>query len=450
MSAHGRAAGVACRRFGGRWRLCLELVLYNLVLSALVPVLGVWILWRAVVQRKPMGSWRHRLGLVPRLPQAAQPRIWLHAVSAGEMAAAKPVLDAARRKFPDGPIAVSAVTAAGMTLAERDLAAADACFYLPFDLPECVFLSLRRVRPALLVVLEKELWPNLLGLARLSGARVLVVNGRVSDRMMRRARWVPGLVRWLYRLPDCFCVQSREDARRLAELGVEGVRIVVAGNTKVDTLAERDVRGESRLVEDLGVTSGQSWFVAGSTHPGEEEAVAEAFGLIGAQLAGARLLLAPRHLHRVAAVSAKLAEQGRSVVRRSETGTGSDDAIVVLDTMGELRAAYAFATAAFVGGTLVPIGGHNLLEPVAAGRPVLFGPHTESCADVADLVCEHGVGFRVNTAQELADHFMRIARDGALREQIAAAGRRLIEQQRGAAARCAEVAFSFLWEHRTP
>jgi len=326
----------------------------------------------------------------------------------------------------------------------RNTCQADAFFYLPLDSLCTMGWAMRRLRPQLVVITEKELWPNFLGLARLSGARVLVVNGRVSNRMMRRGRWAARLVRWLYRLPDHLCVQSEVDARRLIALGVSRPRITVAGNTKVDAMAQPDEEATRRLASDLAASDDELWLVAGSTHPGEEEAVAEAFRRIREALPGARLLVAPRHLERVAAVSAAIADLGWPVVRRSDGLPPSPDAIVILDTMGELRAAYGLGIAGFVGGTLVPIGGHNLLEPVAAGRAVLFGPHTESCEDMAELVLTSGVGVRIRNPAELAEAFVHTAMDPARRAEIAAAGRALIARQRGAARRCAEIACELL------
>jgi len=461
ITAGPEQTGVQAR--GRRWGLALELLTFNLLLLATAPMLACWLLWRSLVRRKPIGCWRHRLGLVPRLRNAGGPRVWLHAVSAGEMAAAKPVLDALCALLPGSRIALSTVTPAGMVVAEKTCQAADARFYFPFDAPCCISQALLRVRPDLVVVTEKELWPNFLGLARLLGARVLVVNGRVSDRMLGRSKWAPGFVKWLYQLPDLLCVQSSHDAQRLAALGVPSSRVEIAGNTKVDGMSARDLSVEADLAGALDAAAGETWLVAGSTHAGEEEVVVEAFELIRERLPGARLLLAPRHLERVPAVSAMLAQRGFRVVRRSEYAPTSDsrrghrarasaepaeqkrpapaDApAVVLDTIGELRSAYALGVAGFVGGTFAPIGGHNLLEPIAAGRPVIFGPHTENCADVAEMVGDAHVGFPVTTAEELAEQFVRIATDAGLRSRIAGAAQRLMDSQRGAAERCAQAA----------
>jgi 3-deoxy-D-manno-octulosonic-acid transferase len=429
---------------GGRWRLGLTLLAYNIVLLAALPVLALWLAWRTIVRRKPLGSWRHKLGFVPISPDGKEPRLWLHAVSAGEMSALKPVFELLRAARPGAHLAISTITPAGMAMAERSCASANALFYLPFDWADCVALALWRVRPHLIVVAEKELWPNLLGLARLCGIETLVVNGRVSHRAIARAERLGPLTRWFYRLPSCFCVQSEEDAARLAELGVAADRVVVAGNTKADTLAARDPAAEARLRADLGVAPNAVWVIAGSTHPGEEEIVLEAFQRVREYLPAARLLLAPRHLERVPEACARVAQFGLPVVRRTEGAAA--DAVVVLDTMGELRSAYAMGTVGFVGGTLVPIGGHNLLEPVAAGKAVVFGPYTENCPDVADLVCGAGVGFRVASAEEMAETVLRVAADPALQQHLAGAGQALLESQRGASQRCANVALALLEE----
>jgi 3-deoxy-D-manno-octulosonic-acid transferase len=419
-------------------RLALELLAYNLLLLPFLPVIAVWVGWRLLVLRKPIGRWRHRLGLVPRLPHTTGPRIWVHAVSAGEMTAAKPVIAELRRRLPRAAIAVSTHTDTGMEVARKSCPEADALFYLPFDLPITMGLAMLRIRPDLVVLVEKELWPNLLAVAHLRGAPVLAVNGRVSDRMVRRARVLPTLVRRLYRLLDVICVQSEEDARRLRLLGLSSLspRIVVAGNTKADTLSGRDQAAEAKLAEALAASESQLWLVAGSTHPGEEEQVVDAFLAIQREVPAARLLIAPRHLERLPSVSAMIAKRGLQVVRRSEGPRPGQNAVVVLDTMGELRAAYACAAAAFVGGTLVPIGGHNLLEPPAVGVPVLFGPHTENCADTADLLLQAGIGFRVADGPALARAFLSLARDREARETIARRAERLIAEQHGASSRC--------------
>lgn len=436
--------------------LAIALLAYNLALLLLSPALVVWLLWRAAVPRKGPGNLLHRFGFVPRPPAEAAPRVWLHAVSAGEMAALKPVSDALRESLPSAYLAVSTVTSTGMSVGRRGGQSADALFYLPFDLLPTTLLALWRVRPNLLVVAEKELWPNLLGLARLLGAEVLVVNGRVSDRMMRRARLGAPVVRWLYSLPRHFCVQSPEDAGRLAQLGVPDSRVSVPGNTKVDAMVEPDREAEARLRQDLGVAEGDVWLVAGSTHAGEEELVLEAFAVILDAMPEARLLLAPRHVERVPAVLEMMARRSLECTRRSQCSAAESagrglcappsQQVVVLDTMGELRAAYGFGTAGFVGGTLVPVGGHNLLEPVASGRAVLFGPHTENCADVADLVLSAGIGVRVEGGRALAVEFLRIAKDPARQRDLARRGQALMEQQRGAARRCAHVAMALLQE----
>jgi 3-deoxy-D-manno-octulosonic-acid transferase len=362
------------------------------------------------------------------------------------MGALKPVYAALRAALPQAYLVVSTITPTGMTVARAGCPQADALVYLPFDWGDCIGLALARVRPDLVVVAEKELWPNFLGFARALEAEVLVVNGRVSDRMMARARRWPWLVRWLLRLPSCLCVQSSRDADRLDALGIPPEQVVVAGNTKADAMAARDREAEAKLASELGVRPEECWLVAGSTHAGEEAVVLEAFARVRAARPEARLLLAPRHPERVTEVCAGVMQQGFAVARRSE-GPPPREAVVVLDTMGELRSAYALGVAGFVGGTFVPIGGHNLLEPVAAGRPALFGPHTETCVDVAELVLEAGVGMRVANAEELASWLLRFLDDREAQARIAQEGPALLASQQGASQRCVNIARVLLEEH---
>jgi len=447
MSPHSRH--LHPKQGPGRLPLALELLAYNLLLVGSFPAMALWLAWRLLVRRKPLGEWQHRLGFVPPSKPGRTPRIWVHAVSAGEIAAAAPVINRLRQVFPGAWIAVSMHTETGMVVAQKTCEDADALFYLPFEWPGCIAAALCRLRPHLIVIVEKELWPNLLGMARLMRARVLVVNGRVSQRMLNRARWGPCFVRWLYRLPHLLCVQSPQDAARLRHLGISSEPLIVAGNTKVDALTHRPGEAEARLARDLAIAGHEVWLVAGSTHMGEEEVVVDAFRRIRDANPSARLLLAPRHLERVPAACAMVAQRGLSVARRTEPNP-SRGQVIVLDTMGELRTAYGFASAGFVGGTLVPVGGHNLLEPLAAGTAVLFGPHTHNCADVADLVLQSGVGFRVRGAEDLAQEFLRIAADAEVKSQIALRARALIEQQRGAAARCVSAACTLLGSPAPP
>ena len=434
------------RKPGEVLRLALELLAYNLLLLPLLPIIAVWIGWRIIVLHKPIGRWRDRFGLVPPLPRTGGPRILVHAVSAGEMTAAAPVVAELRRRFPESAIAVSTHTDTGMEMARKSCSSADAFLYLPFDCLAAMGLALLRLRPDLVVIVEKELWPNFLAAARLQGAAVIAVNGRVSDRMVRRARVLPSFVRRLYQLVDVICVQSEDDARRLRGIGLSGrfPLILLAGNTKADTVADRDAAAEARLADTLAVSSDELWLVAGSTHPGEEEQVADAYLAIREREPSARLLLAPRHLERLPEVFAMLAEKGLHVVARSEGRPAGSEAAVVLDTMGELRAAYALGVAGFVGGTLVPVGGHNLLEPPAVGVPVLFGPHTENCADTADLLLNAGVGIRIADGAALANELLRLASDAHLRAYLGQQAEQLVREQRGASARCVAAATDLL------
>ncbi len=342
---------------------------YNLFVLVAFPWLIGWLHLPLAVPEEGPGVLAQQAGTGAPRPKVPGPRIWLHAVSAGRdggpAAGGRAAARGPAEGLPGGLYHHPDRVHGG---AARRAANAGAIFYLPFDWVECIALALRRVRPDLMVVTERELWPNFLGLARFLGVEVLLVNGRVSDHQRLRARWMPWVERGRYQLPSCLCVQSEEDAAGLIEMGVPKERVVVAGNTKADTMGARNLAAEEALAQALGATPEESWLVAGSTHPGEEEIVLAAFARIRQRVpARAPAACAPAPGTRGHSVCARVTAAGFPVARRSE-GTPSAEAVVVLDTMGELRSAYALGPVGFVGGTLAPIGGHNLLG-AGRGRP---------------------------------------------------------------------------------
>jgi 3-deoxy-D-manno-octulosonic-acid transferase len=427
----------------------LSLVGYNLLLLPALPWLLLWGIWRLVVGRKARAGWAQRLGFSPRPRPGKGYRIWVHAVSAGEMTAAAPVVTALVRQAPGAQLLVSTTTPAGRQMGRRLCPEAEAVFYFPLDLWPCVRLSLGRLRPELVILTEKELWPNFLALASLRRIPVLLVNGRLSQRTLARARRFPVLWRWAFGHLTWACLQSETDRRRLLAIGADPARLEVAGNTKFDYLLSRARSGEGELSLLLARPEAR-WIVAGSTHPGEEEALLEAFVRIRPRLSESpalRLLIAPRHVERAEEV-VRLAEgRGLRAARRSR-GPLEEAEVVVLDTMGELGAAYGLGAVAFVGGSLAPVGGHNVIEPLARGCPVLFGPHVESCQDLAELALSAGAAFQVRTARELAEGLLRMLEDEAVRRQAAARGRALVEANAGAAGRCAVRAVRLLSARR--
>jgi 3-deoxy-D-manno-octulosonic-acid transferase len=384
-------------------------------------------------------SWRERLGRASDLQQLSPGGVWVHAVSFGEVRLAHAVIAALRDRLR-GPVLLTTATATGRGLAERSRrdrapGAADAVAAPPLDLPGPIGRVLEAARPRALLLIETELWPNLLRLAPGRGVPVIVVNGRLSPRgfaRMERARslYAPGLA-----AIHLVVAQSQADAERFVKLGVPADRVKVTGNIKFD-LPLPEAAGEP-VRRRLGVAPDATVFVAGSTARAEAAPVERAFAALRQDVPRALLVIAPRHPEDVGPARRLLERAGwrvrswSSLDDAARAGAPEFDAVVV-DAMGVLPAIYACATVAFVGGSLVTRGGQNLLEPAAAGVPVLFGPHVDTVRFAADALLASGGGFQVADATALADEVRRFAGDQAARETAGASARRTVLRNRGA------------------
>ncbi|MDP6540545.1 MAG: glycosyltransferase N-terminal domain-containing protein [Planctomycetota bacterium] len=380
-------------------------------------------------------AWREglpeRLGL--RAPRADGPDPhWVHAASVGEVQAALRLID--RLTGRGDALVASTTTLTGRALARRTrpgLATALA----PLDHPWCVAAALSRCAPRSLVLVETELWPSWIAGAERRQVPVLVVSGRISDRSFPRYR---RLSRWLeptLRRLSAVGARSQRDAERFVALGVPERNVVVTGDLKLEPPA-----APPELAPDLGAALARvPYWVAGSTHPGEEVAAWEATRALRREGARLALVVAPRHPERIEAAAQALEAAGAKLTRRSASALPvlGDGEVLLLDTLGELAAVYSGARAAFVGGTLVPVGGHNLLEPLQAGVPVLFGPHTSNARDGAELLLATGAGARVDGEASLAAALGALLEDDAERHAGIARGRLALEDHRGAAERSA-------------
>jgi len=399
-------------------------------------------------------------GRYPRAWRSASgsPRFWVHAVSVGEVVAASSVIAALRRRFPHAWVLVTTVTETGMKTARQRILGANAFAFLPFDLMPFPQWAMERVRPDALILTETELWGNLMHTAKESGAKVILVNGRISDATFARAQTPlgKGVYGWLLSHLDLCLMRSELDAERLRQLGVPPDRLQVVGDVKLDQpqvrLSERQ-REEWRL--ELGLialgNAAPLLFVAGSTHEGEEVIVLRAYQRLLPYLPQLRLLLAPRHLERVERVVSVVREMGFVPVRRSLCAGKPLRAneVVVLDTVGELAKLYGLAAIAFVGGSLIPRGGHNLMEPILHGVPVLFGPHVDNFRPHAELLQREGIGFLVRDENELTQTAWKLLSSEPLRRAIAWQAEQLLLRHRGAAERVAEAIGRLLSEAET-
>jgi 3-deoxy-D-manno-octulosonic-acid transferase len=345
-----------------------------------------------------------------------RPVLWLHNASVGELIATRPLLARFRESLPGWRIVLTTTSLAGRELA-RGMPEGDGAVLLPLDSPGCVARALDALSPSLFVFTETEIWPCLLRALERRHVPAVLLSGRISPRAFRRYRWIRPLLRRTLAGVAVLGMQNESEAQRIRELGAPRERVRVTGSLKLDA---------SPPVAAFEIGGGGALWIAASTHAGEEAACARAFVELRRRFAQLRLLLAPRHLDRLAEVESLLRGLSLPFVRRTELGSGGwwgDPPVLVLDTLGELSGLYSGAVAAFVGGTLAPVGGHNLLEPARAGIPVLFGPHVDNVAEVARALETKGGGIRVGDAEELAARLAALLADPAAARRIGTAAR---------------------------
>ena len=431
--------------------------LYNLGLLVLSPVLVLWLAWRIVVRGKGREGLKERLGFLPKpvldVARGEDPVVWFHAVSVGEVAAAESILHEFSLREPHAAVVLSTTTPTGRQMAERRRLETHGIFYFPFDLVPIPERVLNALRPAMLVLVEGELWPNLLAAARRREIPVAVVNARFSDRAFARAKLIRPLYRWVLRSVDLVCAQSEQDAERYRALGATADRVQVMGNTKFDErFPEVSSAEAAHLKLEFGFPPEAPVLVAGSTHQGEDEVILEAFSRLRASHPDLELVIAPRHPERADHVHETVEHYGFAVYRRSHAQAGQPQPepagpqarVAILDTIGELARVYAMATVVFVGGSLVPKGGHNILQPLAQGKPVLTGPYMHNFRDVFELALRANVVRVVKNSEQLtaaAEALLDSPEEqAAWRER----GLRMIAEQRGASARIAEALVTLL------
>jgi len=375
-----------------------------------------------------------------------EPRCWIHAVSVGESAAAVPLVEEIRRRWPELGIVVSTITPTGARIVGERLAGTATHRYFPIDLPGPVRRALDAARPRFFIAIETELWPNFLRALARRRIPAMIANGRISDRSFRRYRWVRGLMRRVLADVSVFAMQTDEDARRIIALGASPSRVVVTGNLKSDLVPEATGDDTSAWRERLRLGADARLWIAGSTHRGEEAVVLDAFLRARTRCPDLALLLAPRHPERAGEVEGLIRERGLAAARRSRLAAdGTPGAVVILDTVGELAALYALAEVVFVGGSLVPVGGHNVLEPAMRGKPVLVGPHTSNFREGAELLQRSGGGLVVKDGPELERELARLLEDRDLARRMGEAARHAFAGRQGAVSATLDLVGRHLW-----
>jgi 3-deoxy-D-manno-octulosonic-acid transferase len=405
-------------------------LLYTLLLTLAIPLILLRLVWRARKQPAYLRNIGERFGFYSRAP--TRPLIWLHAVSVGETRAAEPLVNALEATHPEYQILLTHMTPTGRETGEQLFGSRVVRCYVPYDLPWCVGRFLRHFRPRLGILMETELWPNLIRASRTAGIPLYLVNARLSERSAQGYLRVPGLTRNALAALTAIGAQTDADAQRLSALGARNV--VITGNLKFDRGPRpQDLELGMRLRERFCAAPDRLVVLAASTREGEEELVLDAVLELPEHVL---IVIVPRHPQRFDAVARLLQARGLRFQRRSEERTVAADTRVVLgDSMGELFAYFSACDVAFVGGSLVPLGGQNLLEACAVGKPVVVGPHTFNFAEATRLAVEAGAAIEVAGARQLGSALATLLGDSARRDSMGAAGRALMLQHQGATAR---------------
>jgi len=427
--------------------------LYNLALKgALILAAPAWIPWMALSGKRRKNFPDRlgvRLGRIP--PRAGKHRIWIHAVSVGETLSAVPLVRALKGKIPSAELFFSTVTITGQQVAGKALAGlVERIFFFPFDIPRISGKFLDRVGPDVVAILETEIWPNFLGECAAREIPVVILNGRISERSFRGYGRVRSSFERVLACVTAVAMQTEEDARRIVALGADPEKVSVTGNMKFDVTHSPEPATPFLSWMRNERERGGAWFVAGSTHEGEEEAVLSAFGDARSVNRSVRLLLAPRHPERFEAVEALCRRRGWEVLKRtqiSREGGEHSSPIVLLDTVGDLLSAYAAADIAFVGGSLVPTGGHNILEPALFGVPTITGVHMDNFREITEIFTRGEAVVTVRDGAGLSRKVSEWAADPSPFREMGMRARGLLEMLRGATGKNADLVIRELSRH---
>ena len=416
--------------------------LYTVAIFAVFVLASPYFLYQAIRYRKYVGSLPQRLGYLPlSFNLDADDSIWIHAVSVGEVLTARALVPELRARYPRLRLFVSTTTMTGQQVARTHLQDVDGVFFFPFDLTFIIRRTLKLVRPRLFIVMETELWPNLLRECRRQGIRTTLVNGRISTRSYPRYKLARFFFKEVLADVDRFCMQGEESAQRIIEMGADPARVVITGSLKFDSVEQPSAvtsgRGQHRVLRYFRTKASRHVIIAASTLKGEEDAVLEAFRPVQRAWPDALLVIAPRKPERFGEVVDLVRNAGFRVARRSDLPVDDEPSqdVIVLDTIGELPHLFPVATAVFVGGSLVDWGGHNILEPAVHGKAILFGPHMQNFVEIAKAFVEGQGAIQVASPREFSDQLFKVLSDQVLRARLGAAARALVEANRGAKAK---------------
>lgn len=413
-------------------------LVYNLLLLTLLPFFLPYFIIKIISTGESRKSLRERFGYLGKeklKDLQGRPSIWLHAVSVGEINAAIPLVNRLKEKYPELNMVVSTVTVTGYNNAVKKIPSADLIFFFPLDFSWIVKKVVKLLRPRIFILIETEIWPNILRSLRENGTPTILSNGRISSASYKRYKTFRFFFKRVLKGFSIFSMQSERDSRRIVSLGADEEKVITAGNIKFDQdILPADSKDLDNLQKCLHFSGKEKIFVAGSTHRGEEKIILKTFESLKETFPEIKLLIAPRRPDRFNEVEDLVRERGLSVTRKTLLDGGAEGHfdVVLIDTIGELRMIYGLGTVVFVGGTLVDKGGQNLLEPATYKKPVFFGPFVDNFTSIAKALLEGGGGVKVRNGEELLSEAKRFLSNPSLLEAAGDSAWKVLKDGRGA------------------
>jgi 3-deoxy-D-manno-octulosonic-acid transferase len=420
-----------------------EYLAYRCAVGALLPFALIRQYWKSRHYPNARGRWKERLGYFKAKHKHAN-YIWIHAVSVGESNAAEPLIDKLMVKFPKWRILMTTTTATGAENVSKRYGDDVEHAYFPYDLKSCLARFFDTTQPKLVILIETELWPNFLSESAARKIPVLLINGRLSEKAAERYSRAPRLIKQMLHQISAIAAQSKDDAARFISLGAEPANVVSTGSLKFDREINHSIfeRGEA-LRRELGMN--RFILIAGSTREDEEEIMLDGLTSLTGKIPGLLVILAPRHPERFTAVAELLTRRGISFARYQQSRVVDEDVdVFLLDAMGELANYYAAADVAYVGGSLLPYGGHNTLEPAGLGVPIVVGPHTYNFKEINAKLADSGALITVMDAGELHEAILKLSADSNLRDAMGQSGLAVFLQNRGALSKVEKIIEEYL------
>jgi len=421
--------------------------IYNTLLYSISIIASPYFLGKLVFTKKYRMGLSQRFGKLPQSLMADGKSVWIHAVSVGEVAAAMPFIDEFRKAFPDYRILLSTVTATGNQFAKK-IKNIDGLFFFPFDYSFAVKKAIAHISPNIFITFETEIWPNFLKSAQDMNIPCILINGRISPDSFKHYKKTKFFFKHILKNFSAFCMQTEQDRTRILELGAEKRKVRVTGNTKFDALVsnEENTDIKNKFIKNFGIKENDRVIIAGSTHKGEEEKVLDAFQYICQKVSNVLLILAPRHPERFGEVTKLLKDRNIDYILRStlDKTKREKQQVIILDTIGELSKLYTIADVVFIGGSLVPSGGHNVIEPASLGKPVVFGPYMYNFTESAKLLLECKGAIQIPNGAGLTACLLKLVLNPEYAEQIGGIAKRAVQENKGASKRNLEIISGFL------